>query len=165
MRPLTPGERESHPKGIVATADRLDYFAASDRADLFGNVEIIDRDNIMRGARAEVEFDEISRLLSTTWQTRHSVLNPEGEDVGGLRLHTGAVHQSSDEMNGDNGLQLRLGQQPTLVQSQSGLRANGIGKSFNKRRVVRNVSIELTVAKQSDCWGQTVLPHFICWLG
>ena len=53
------------PKGIVATADRLNYVAATDRADLFGNVEIIDRDNIMRGARAEVEFDkEISRLLS-----------------------------------------------------------------------------------------------------
>ena len=53
------------PKGIVATADRLDYVAATDRADLFGNVEIIGRDNILRGARAEVEFDkEISRLLS-----------------------------------------------------------------------------------------------------
>ena len=53
------------PKGIVAVADRLDYVAATDRADLFGNVEIIDRENIMRGARAEVEFDkEISRLLS-----------------------------------------------------------------------------------------------------
>ena len=53
------------PKGIVATADRLDYIAAADRADLFGHVEIIDRDNIMRGTRAEVEFDkEISRLLS-----------------------------------------------------------------------------------------------------
>jgi len=53
------------PKGIIATADKLDYVAATDRADLFGNVEINDRDNIMRGARAEVEFDkEISRLLS-----------------------------------------------------------------------------------------------------
>ena len=39
------------PKGIVATADHLNYVAATDRADLFGNVEIIDRDNIMRGAR------------------------------------------------------------------------------------------------------------------
>ena len=53
------------PKGIVATADRLNYIAATDRADLFGNVEIINRDNIMRGAQAEVEFyKEISRLLS-----------------------------------------------------------------------------------------------------
>ena len=53
------------PKGIVAVADRLNYVAATDRADLFGNVEIIDHDNIMRGARAEVEFGkEISRLLS-----------------------------------------------------------------------------------------------------
>jgi len=39
--------------------------------------------------------------------------------------------------------QLGLGQQPTLVVGQSGLRAVGVGKSFNKRRVVRNVSIEL----------------------
>ena len=39
--------------------------------------------------------------------------------------------------------QLGLGQQPTLVQSKLGLRAEGIGKSFNKRRVVRNVSIKL----------------------
>ena len=53
------------PKGIVAAADRLDYVAATDRANLFGQVEIIDRDNILRGTRAEVEFDkEISRLLS-----------------------------------------------------------------------------------------------------
>ena len=52
-------------KGIVAKADQLNYVAATDRADLFGNVEIIDRDNILRGARAEVVFDkEISRLLS-----------------------------------------------------------------------------------------------------
>ena len=59
------------PNGIVATADRLDYGAATDRADLFGNVEIIDRDNIMRGARAEVEFDkEISRLLSDNTSKR-----------------------------------------------------------------------------------------------
>ncbi len=65
------------PKGIVATADRLDYVAATDRADLVGNVEIIDRDNIMRGARAEVEFDkEISRLLSDDTGKRVSgVLN------------------------------------------------------------------------------------------
>jgi lipopolysaccharide export system protein LptA len=53
------------PKGIVAKADRLDYVAATDRANLFGNVEITDHDNILRGARAEVEFSkEISRLLS-----------------------------------------------------------------------------------------------------
>ena len=39
--------------------------------------------------------------------------------------------------------QLGLGQQPSLVHSQSGLRAEGVGKSFNKRRVVRNVSIQL----------------------
>lgn len=65
------------PKGIVATADRLDYAAATDRADLFGNVEIIDSDNIMRGARAEVDFDnEISRLLSDDTGKRVSgVLN------------------------------------------------------------------------------------------
>ena len=39
--------------------------------------------------------------------------------------------------------QLGLGQQPTLVYRRSGLRANGIGKSFKKRRVVRNVSLQL----------------------
>ena len=66
------------PSGIIATADRLDYGAATDRADLFGNAEIIDRDNIMRGARAEVEFDkEISRLLSDNAGKRVTgVLNP-----------------------------------------------------------------------------------------
>ena len=66
------------PKGIVAVADRLDYVTATDRADLFGNVEIIDRDNIMRGARAEVEFGkEISRLLSDkTGKRVTGVLNP-----------------------------------------------------------------------------------------
>ena len=66
------------PKGIVATADRLDYGSATDRADLVGNVEIIDRGNILRGARAEVEFDkEISRLLSdNTGKRVTGVLKP-----------------------------------------------------------------------------------------
>ena len=47
-------------------------------ADLLGNVEIIDQDNIMRGARAEVEFDkEISRLLSdNTGKRVTGVLKP-----------------------------------------------------------------------------------------
>ena len=66
------------PKGIVATADRLDYVASTDRADLFGNVEIVDRNNVLRGTRAEVEFDkEISRLLSdNTGKRVTGVLNP-----------------------------------------------------------------------------------------
>ena len=66
------------PKGIIATADRLNYVATIDRADLLGNVEIIDQDNIMRGARAEVEFDkEISRLLSdNTGKRVTGVLKP-----------------------------------------------------------------------------------------
>ena len=66
------------PKGIIATADRLNYASATDRADLFGNVEIIDRDSIMRGAWAQVEFDkEISRLLSDNTSKRVTgVLNP-----------------------------------------------------------------------------------------
>ena len=66
------------PKGIVAAADRLDYVAATDRADLFGHVEIIDRDNVLRGTRAEVEFNkEISRLLSdNTGKRVTGVLTP-----------------------------------------------------------------------------------------
>ena len=66
------------PKGIVAAANRLDYVLATDRADLFGHVEIVDRDNILRGTRAEVEFDkEISRLLSDNTGTRVTgVLTP-----------------------------------------------------------------------------------------
>ena len=66
------------PKGIVAAADRLDYVAATDRADLFGHVEITDRDNVLRGTRAEVQFDkEISRLLSdNTGKRVTGVLTP-----------------------------------------------------------------------------------------
>ncbi len=53
------------PKGIVASSDEFNYDAQTDSALLIGNVEIADKDNILRGARAEVEFDkEISRLLS-----------------------------------------------------------------------------------------------------
>ena len=53
------------PKGIVASSDEFNYDAQTDSAILIGNVEIADKDNILRGARAEVEFDkEISRLLS-----------------------------------------------------------------------------------------------------
>ena len=63
---------------LVAVADRLNYVAATDRANLLGNVEIIDHENIMRGARAEVDFDkEISRLLSDKSGKRVTgVLNP-----------------------------------------------------------------------------------------
>ena len=63
--------------------------------------------------------------------------------------------------------QLGLGQQPTLVQSQSGLRADGIGKSFNKRRVVRNVSIKLNRGEAVGLLGPNGAvkpPHSICWL-
>ena len=53
------------PKGVIAHANRLDYTAASDRAELFGNVEIMEGENIIRGARAEIDFTkDISRLLS-----------------------------------------------------------------------------------------------------
>ena len=66
------------PQGIVATADRLQYTAKYDRADLFGNVEIINKENIMRGARAEVNFKgEVSKLLSDNSGKRVSgVLTP-----------------------------------------------------------------------------------------
>jgi lipopolysaccharide export system protein LptA len=53
------------PKGITARSNNLNYDANSDKAALFGNVEITDKNNTLRGARAEVEFSkEISRLLS-----------------------------------------------------------------------------------------------------
>jgi lipopolysaccharide export system ATP-binding protein len=39
--------------------------------------------------------------------------------------------------------QLEFGHQPKLISGFSGLRADGVGKSYNKRRVVRNVSIQL----------------------
>ena len=42
-----------------------------------------------------------------------------------------------------NDSQLGLVQQPAIVSDHSGLRAINIGKSFNKRRVVRNVSLKL----------------------
>ena len=53
------------PKGVIAHANRLDYTAASNRAELFGNVEIREGENIIRGARAEIDFTkDISRLVS-----------------------------------------------------------------------------------------------------
>jgi len=52
-------------QGTVAIADKLNYVASTSMANLDGNVEIIDKENIMRGARAEVDFDkEISKILS-----------------------------------------------------------------------------------------------------
>ena len=40
--------------------------------------------------------------------------------------------------------QLEFGlMKPVLVSGSQGLKATGVGKSFNKRRVVRNVSLEL----------------------
>ena len=62
-------------QGTVATADELNYIASTSMANLDGNVEIIDKENIMRGANAEVDFNkEISKILS----------GPTGKRVTGI---------------------------------------------------------------------------------
>ena len=62
-------------QGSIATADKLNYVASTSLANLDGNVKIIDQDNIMRGARAEVDFDkEISKIIS----------GPTGKRVTGI---------------------------------------------------------------------------------
>ena len=51
--------------GQVATGDAVTYDQKTSKALLTGNVEIIDSGNVMRGSRAEVDFDSgISRILS-----------------------------------------------------------------------------------------------------
>ena len=52
--------------GTEATADNLTYVASTALANLDGNVEIIDNENIMRGDKANIDFDrEISRIISS----------------------------------------------------------------------------------------------------
>ena len=52
--------------GTEATADKLTYVANTALANLDGNVEIIDNENIMRGDKAKIDFDkEISRIISS----------------------------------------------------------------------------------------------------
>lgn len=52
--------------GTEATADKLTYVASTALANLDGNVEIIDKENIMRGDKAKIDFDkEISRIISS----------------------------------------------------------------------------------------------------
>ena len=61
-------------KGTIATSDKLNYLAKTSLANLNGNVEILNKGNIMRGARAEIDFDnEISKILSS----------PSGKRVSG----------------------------------------------------------------------------------
>lgn len=51
--------------GQVATGDAVTYNQKTSKALLTGNVEIVDSGNVMRGSRAEVDFDSgISRILS-----------------------------------------------------------------------------------------------------
>ena len=51
--------------GQVAIGDALTYDQKTSKALLTGNVEIFDSSNVMRGSRAEVDFDSgISRILS-----------------------------------------------------------------------------------------------------
>ena len=51
--------------GQVATGDAVTYEQKTSKALLTGNVEIFDSGNVMRGSRAEVDFDSgISRILS-----------------------------------------------------------------------------------------------------
>ena len=62
-------------QGTVATADKLNYIASTSMANLDGNVEITNKENIMRGTRAEIDFDkEISKILS----------GPTGKRVTGI---------------------------------------------------------------------------------
>ena len=62
-------------QGTVATADKLNYIATTSLANLDGNVEITDKENIMRGARAVVDFkNEISKMIS----------GPTGKRVTGI---------------------------------------------------------------------------------
>ena len=65
-------------QGTIATADKLNYAANISIANLDGNVEIIDKENIMRGARAEVDFDkEISKIISgSTGKRVTGILTP-----------------------------------------------------------------------------------------
>ena len=52
-------------QGTIATADELNYTASTSMANLDGNVKIIDKENIMHGARAKIDFDkEISTIIS-----------------------------------------------------------------------------------------------------
>lgn len=64
--------------GQIATGDSVAYDFATSKALLTGNVEIIDGPSVMRGDRAEVDFDSgISRILSDGSGKRVSgVLNP-----------------------------------------------------------------------------------------
>ncbi len=51
--------------GQVATGDSVTYNQKTSKAFLTGNVKIFDNGNVMRGSRAEVDFDSgISRILS-----------------------------------------------------------------------------------------------------
>ncbi len=51
--------------GKIATGDAVTYSNKTSKALLTGNVEIIDNGSILRGSRAEVDFDTgISRILS-----------------------------------------------------------------------------------------------------
>ena len=72
LKPLMPRELKScNSKGHRRYRRPLGLCSATDRADLFGHVEIIDHDNVLRGTRAEVEFDkEISAIVRQYWQTR-----------------------------------------------------------------------------------------------
>ena len=61
--------------GTTATADRLHYAAETALANLDGNVEITDKENVMRGAKAKIDFDnEISKIISI----------PGGKRVSGI---------------------------------------------------------------------------------
>ena len=67
--------------GQVATGDAGTYDRKTSKALLTGNVEIIDNGNVMRGSRAEVDFNSgISRILSDGSGKRVSgTLQPQPE--------------------------------------------------------------------------------------
>ena len=125
----------------TAIGDRAVYVPDTGIARLAGRVRITRGQNQLDGSEAEVNMKTgISRLLAGT-----------GERVQGLVIPNDATNQQqpgapppagAPEMN-DMRIEPRAPSEFRVVAGSAGLAARGVGKTYKKRPVVRNVTIEL----------------------
>ena len=137
----------------TVTGDRAVYVPDTGIARLGGNVRITRGQNQLNGAEAEVNLKTgISRLLSGNAGRVQGLVVPNdaqaanGEGKPGQGKPEPGKPNSGPAGNGQGRPALSLRRQASelrVVEGRGGLVARGVGKTYKKRPVVRNVSISV----------------------
>ncbi len=135
----------------VVTGDRGVYVPETGIAILVGDVRITRGENQLAGVRAEVNLKTgVSRLLSGNSNRVQGLIVPDDNTNGSLAGPAGQPGKRRKNPAWKNPAWKNPVRRTTvnaaafrLVTSATGLAATGVGKTYRKRPVVRNVSVTL----------------------